>query len=119
MFSNNPGLGSWPPQSSPAHAGSRPADDIYIMPERFHARQHQSSNKTLLIAAAVLFLTAAAAAAYFGYEFWRGYQPTLISQNQPVVNNQLANNISRQSFQMRKALPRRSCRPRALPLLTH
>ena len=75
------------------------SEEIYVMPEKFHARKSQrSSNKILLISVIILVAVAGASGAYFLYDSWQNNQavtPASINQNVAVVNQNLNINENR------------------------
>lgn len=75
-------------------------EGIYVMPEKFHARQSQhSSNKILLLVVIILVVVAAASGSYFLYDSWSRNQtptaPAPVNQNLAVVNQNLNVNGNR------------------------
>jgi len=80
-------------------ASSPVSEEIYVMPEKFHAQRTQSSsNKILLIAVIILVVVAVVSGSYFLYDSWPRNQAqviTPVNQNIAVVNQNLNVNANR------------------------
>jgi len=79
-------------------APSPVSEEIYVMPEKFHAKRTQSSsNKILLIAVIILVVVAVVSGSYFLYDSWQNNQvqaPAPVNQNVAVVNQNLNVNVN-------------------------
>lgn len=69
-------------------------DEVYVMPEKFHAQNSSSSNKALFIVLIILVLVVVASAVYFFYDLWSDNSNQQLTDNNAniVLNTNLNQN---------------------------